>query len=354
MKKMIVIVCTIYILAGCVGQANIQANSTPTSETKVQPTIPASEASTPILPPLLPWLQAGGEKIAFVSDGRLYLMNLNGSQREALPVDFELTFSTNLSWSYDGQMITFGARENEKQQIYIYSIESQELVNFTNFQIDGNNPAWSPDGTMIAFSSWDYTQKIFVQEIGSNEPVQLTEAIYLNVMPTWSFDETAREVVNGPRHIHDRLRDITPVWSPEGTKIVYLSGVVSTSEWDIHIMNADGSKKTPLIVKFGVFPLLQSWSPDGRYLAFIANPKADGIEIYLWDFETSRIIPLTNNNCIEHNSSWSPDGEWLVFSAECKQDGVDYGGIFVIKVDGTGWAQIPGTGPGDWGPVWQP
>ena len=54
------------------------------------------------------------------------------------------------------------------------------------------------------------------------------------------------------------------------------------------------------------------WSPDGRYLAFIAVIEGISSDLYLYDMQTKKIKRLTSGSSQVATPSWSPDGNWLV------------------------------------------
>jgi len=117
----------------------------------------------------------------------------------------------------------------------------------------GYGPAWSPDGTRIAFTSSRGTTprtkgpEVYVMEPSpegpSNEPVRLTAT---------------------------RSGNSAPSWSPDGTKIAFESGRDRPRSHDftpeIYTMNADGTGQTRLTQKGRYSDPV--WSPDGKRLAF--------------------------------------------------------------------------------------
>ncbi len=168
--------------------------------------------------------------------------------------------------------------------------------------------------------------------------------------------------------------NLTPAWSPDGTRIVY------TSDQDIWVMNADGSGKinitnnnfsfnernpswspagkiayerdgqiwtmstdgsgqTQFTSITQSFPAAPAWSPDGTKLAFTT---AD--DIWVINADGSGEHRVTNNSVPDTEPAWSPDGTRIIF-------GKGGSGIAVINVDGTGEVMFT-NGPQDTKPSW--
>lgn len=135
--------------------------------------------------------------------------------------------------------------------------------------------------------------------------------------------------------------DNDPVWSPDGSKIAFVS--TRFGNWDICIMNADGSN----IVRVTDHPANDfhpSWSPDGQKLVFQSNRDTQEIkygdardnfdvyQLYVVNIDGSNVKRLTQNSYTnDWNPSWSPDGKRIVFSS---QHDFDESKIEVIDPDG--------------------
>lgn len=150
-----------------------------------------------------------------------------------------------------------------------------------------------------------------------------------------------------------------PYWSPDGTKIVFMSQ--RTGDWDVWVMNADGSGQRNLTREPTGTDWSAAWSPDGRRIAFYAN-RDIGTRLYVMDADGSRerqVLPSTSDLITQFHPTWSPDGRSLVFNAERVDEPTTaerqlnaspYVGIYVVDVDGTGLRRI-GTG---FKPEWSP
>jgi len=119
--------------------------------------------------------------------------------------------------------------------------------------------------------------------------------------------------------------DRDPEWSPDGTRIVFISdrdgdGDPDTIEdFEIYTMNADGSDVSRLTDN-NTYDNLPSWSPDGTRIVF--NTQRDGnVEIYTMNADGSDPFRLTDHPARDWGPSWSPDGTRIVFFSD--RDGDD-------------------------------
>ena len=107
-----------------------------------------------------------------------------------------------------------------------------------------------------------------------------------------------------------------PVWSPDGSKIAFVSG--GAQGYDIFVMNADGSGRRQLMTPAAA-DLQPTWSPDGTRIAYVANnnrPGGDGSmdrEIWVMNADGSGQRLLTNNTSDDYYPAWSPLGSQIAY-----------------------------------------
>ncbi len=119
---------------------------------------------------------------------------------------------------------------------------------------------------------------------------------------------------NGVMRLTDNpARDERPVWSPDGTKIAYVSDRDGNKE--IYIMDADGKNQRRLTSN-DWDDQGPSWSPDGRSIV-IESKREGATNLYIIDIEGKNMKKLTDYSLrqIAGIPSWSPDGRYIAFTS---------------------------------------
>jgi Tol biopolymer transport system component len=252
-------------------------------------------------------------KIVFEnSGGAIYTVNPDGSGVHQVGA----SEGENPAWSPDGSKIVFATTRDNNYEVYVMNADGSGQTNLTNNPNGDWQPTWSPDGSKVAF----------VRNNG----------VGIVVMNADGSDQTPLS-----------LGGDAPAWSPDGTKIAFTGGAPS----EIYVANAaDGSGVTQLTNNsdFDEFP---SWSPDGAKIAFVSNRDGGHFEIYAMNSDGSDQTRLTDNGVGDFFPAWSPDGARIVFQRSTVEGSFD-GEIFVMNADGSGAIQITdlpnGSGWADW------
>jgi Tol biopolymer transport system component len=149
------------------------------------------------------------------------------------------------------------------------------------------DPAWSPDGTEIVFST------------------NLTGRMNLWKVPAsggWPIQLTASD---------DRQENA--VWSPNGKWIIFQQDFAGGEIFDIFALPRDGSDLINVTRTGNISESNPRWSPDGKLVAFSYRPKASStVDIALLDWTTRHVRKLTNEqdkSRLWGTAVWSPDGK---------------------------------------------
>jgi TolB protein len=281
----------------------------------------------------------------------------------------------NPIWSPDAATFLYVETNSfaDKYNIWQMDLHSGRQTNLTGLlAFSALNPSWSPDGRQIAFFSRQgaayavWTMTLPTPEASSNSPLltKLTDAEHM---------------------------DIFPAWSPDGTKIAFISD--RSGEAAVWVMDRDG--KAPVRLTEGGFgDLTPAWSPDGAFLAFTRRVKLELDEaekddyyrslddlsqtvlqgqtrealyrrldqvfdlpgrirvshLYVLNVASGRLQQLSFDETEDGRPVWSPDGSQLVFSSR-RNGNMD---LWLINADGTNRRRLTNHPANDRYPAWSP
>jgi serine/threonine-protein kinase len=215
------------------------------------------------------------------------------------------------------------------------------------FRNHASQPAFSPDGSRLAFHSWKLDDRGLMTIDLSGENLRRSTNFFEDQLPTWSADGS--ELVLLTRRSGDRKSQLVRMDSyaeiDQGTTFgegeyptVGLNGQLVFKGWG---NTADGLKiSSPAFDE--VQPLTDSaddtapaLSPDGHRVVFMSNRDGNW-EIYMVNADGSDLRRLTDNAAPDGLPVWSPDGRAIAFVS----DRGDGWAVWVMLPNGQGQRQL--------------
>ena len=185
-------------------------------------------------------------------------------------------------------------------------------------------PRLSPDGNALLIRAWNGSAaQIELHDLNRNVAAPLTS----------SADKSTY-----------------PVWSPDGRRMVFQSTLAE--RWEMFLMSVDGSGRPERLLE-AVQQIPGSWSPDGKFLAYVEAEEEEQMAIWVLPMDSPGTDPqpflVTENKT--HSPAFSPNGRFLAYvSNESGQEEVF---VTEFTLDGAETrAKQRVSRAGGWEPVW--
>ena len=299
--------------------------------------LPSETPGATHTPTIMPTPLGGGPLIAFVSDradGRTFqIFTIRPDGSDLTQLTFTEGDKSQPAWSPDGTQLLFvahGGRDGFSNDlgldIWLMDQDGGNQVNLTQNPGDDYDPAWSPDGEQIVFTTTRITggpRQLFIMNADGSEPNFITRGYGIEFAPHWSPDgewiaftisingapprlflRTGEGIDPRPFDLSERLGQVNdPAWSPDGLTIVYTCVEPGRNEICLVVVESKGSEIFEYTTTLGNKE--PSWSPDGRWIVFTST-RDQNSEIYIMDSLGRGQTNLTNHPSTDREPTWQP------------------------------------------------
>lgn len=226
-------------------------------------------------------MRLNGE-VAYKCGNSICLMRPDGTRKRTLTATYA---EWDPSWSPDGRRLAFRryyAFGDGAYDLYVVDANGCHLTRLTH-RMNGTSSSWSPNGRQIVFS------------------------VPLGIYVVNADGTGLRRLV--PSVSRYAYGADTPAWSVTN-RIAYARYLPSRHRTEIYTVNPNGSGNAPLTRGTASFGQ-PSWSPDGKSIAFVANPGA-GSSIEVASATGAGVHRVSPRSWTSYSPTWTPGGK-IVF-----------------------------------------
>jgi dipeptidyl aminopeptidase/acylaminoacyl peptidase len=236
-----------------------------------------------------PVFSPAGDRLAFESENDIWIVNLTDGRSRRITTNGGR--DSQASWSPDGRMIAFVSNRSGSTDLWAAAAEGERhgLIRLTDDLLVEDDPQWSPDGRRIVYSAKGpldfYAQGLFLVPASGGRPQRIT--------PADNFD-------------HSSAR-----WSPDGQTLAFISD--RTGYMHVWTMNPDGSGSReydtgPFDSASPHFAVTPVWSPEGTRLLTSVN-RGGRYALAVIDLPAGRVVVARDGPGQHHESGWTRDGQ---------------------------------------------
>ncbi|MBI1357849.1 MAG: hypothetical protein GC160_26225 [Acidobacteria bacterium] len=259
-------------------------------------------ASTPWRPAWSP----DGKEIAFAMSGSIWKIGVHDDV--AYELTASATYDSSPSWSPDGRWIAYTAEDADGIDLKLLNVATGESE---TIRTEGQSfdPTWSPDGKRLAFvrtaAKGEYEVRMLPFDNGKfGAPVDVTT-----------------ENSFGRSRLYFKPYDdhIQPTWSPDSQEMILVSNrgipLGSGAMWRVPVKAGGMAEAKMLLREETLYRTSPQWSHDGKRVLYASHRGSQHVNLYVLPVAGGEPYQLTFGRYDHFDPRWSPDGEWIAYIA---------------------------------------
>jgi dipeptidyl aminopeptidase/acylaminoacyl peptidase len=296
----------------------------------------------------------------------LWLVPLAGGEPKRLTTTSET--NNHPRWSPDGRTIAFVSKRGGGAQVWLLPIDGGEARQLTKLPIDVSGPIWSPLGDKIAFvaevypgQTPDQTAAMDKHREADKSKVRTFDRLMIRHWKSWDEGKRSHLFVADART--GEARDLTPklevntppapfggssdyAWAPDGKELAFTAEPLHDAAWstntDIWTVPEEGGEPKNITASNRGADAQPAYSPDGRWIALVRQTRV-GFESDLWvlallDRQSGKVTELTRSlDRPVQSFAWDPSNPRTILAT------IDHEGTMPVvgfQIDDSGAARV--------------
>lgn len=223
------------------------------------------------------------------------------------------------AWSPDGTRIAYVSFERKKPIVFIHSLADGSRTVLANFEGANSSPGWAPDGQRLTITlTRDGVAQLYVVNADGSGLTRLTSS---------------------------QAIDTESTWSPDGKSLLFTSDRGGSPQ--IYRMPSGGGPAERVTFE-GTYNVTPRWSPDGRSFCFIQR-NSGRYNVAIQELGSREAVLLTDGR-IDSSPTFSPNGRMILYASEHGKRGI----LAAVSRDGRIKQRISDSGGNIREPAWGP